>query len=348
LRLQLQPAQKSQGARSNHAGFYGLRDAHRLARVDFTLLCKGLHAAEWVAVKSKYFFQLVALSALWGASFMLTRIAAPVLGPNLAAGLRMAMATCMLSLIMWKLKTPWPLQHWRELFLLGLLAVAGPHILYARSALELPAGYGSLLTITSVLFGAVASAWLKEEDLNAPKVLGCLLGLFGAALVVRLGPVEPTHTLVLAALTCMGGAAISGISTPFLKKAIARMEPLQITAGMHAAAVLLMLPGAACDLPNARFSWGALGAVALMGMLTSGLAYWMYLRIMRHVPPMAALSSTFLSTGFGVLWAVLLLGEPTSTAMVAGGVFILLACLLVMGLNPLRRRLAARLEQQPD
>ena len=290
-------------------------------------------------MKSKYFFQLVALSALWGASFMLTRIAAPALGPNLAAGLRMVMATVMLSLIMWKLKTPWPLQHWKELLMLGLLAVAGPHVLYARSALDLPAGYGALLTVTSVLFGAFASAWLKEESLTLPKMLGCLLGFAGAALVVRLGPVEPTHTLVIAALTCMAGAAISGVSTPFLKKAIARMEPLQITAGMHAAAVLLMLPGALSDLPHAHASLRALSAVMLMGFVTSGLAYWMYMRIMRHVPPMAALSSTFLSTGCGVLWAVLLLDEPTSLAMATGGALILLACLLVMGLNPLRWRL---------
>lgn len=293
-------------------------------------------AGQYRPVKATYFFQLVALSALWGASFMLTRIAAPVLGPNLAAGLRMVLATVMLSLIMWRLKTPWPWRHWRELFLLGLLGVAGPHLLYARSALELPAGYGALLSVTSVLFGAFASAWLKEEALSVPKLLGCLLGFVGAALVVRLGPLEPTHALVVAALTCVGGAAISGVSTPFLKKAIARMEPLQITAGMHAAAVVLMLPGAVYDLPSAHFSWGAVGAVALMGTLTSGLAYWMYMRIMRHVPPMAALSSTFLCTGFGVMWAVLLLDEPTSAAMVAGGTLILLACLLVMGLNPLR------------
>lgn len=300
------------------------------------------------SVKAKYFFQLVALSALWGASFMLTRIAAPMLGPNLAAGLRMAMATAMLSLIMWQLKTPWPWQHWRELLLLGLLAVAGPHILYARSALDLPAGYGALLTVTSVLFGAFASAWLKEEALSVSKMLGCLLGFAGAALVVRLGPLEPTPALVLAALTCMAGSAISGVSTPFLKKAIARMEPLQITAGMHAAAVLLMLPGALYDLPRAHFACPALAAVALMGLLTSGLAYWMYLRIMRHVPPMAAQSSTFMSTGFGVLWAVLLLGEPTSAAMGAGGGLILLACLLVMGLNPLRGSLQAWLDRRPN
>jgi drug/metabolite transporter (DMT)-like permease len=293
-------------------------------------------AAQSGAVKARYFFQLIALSALWGASFMMTRVAAPALGPNLAAALRMVMATLTLTAIMRALRQPWPVRHWRTLFFLGFVGVAGPHVLYARSALNLPAGYGALLTVTSVLFGAFASSLLKEEKLTPAKLLGCALGLAGAALLVRLGPVEPTPALMAAAALCVGGSALSGISTPFLKRATAHMEPLAITAGMHAAAVLLLIPGAVHDWPTARFTLPAFASVAVMGVATSGLAYWMYLRIMKHIAPMAALSSTFMSTGFGVLWAVLLLNEPTSMAMAAGGALILAACLLVFGLNPLR------------
>jgi len=293
-------------------------------------------AAQLGAVKVKYFFQLVALSALWGASFMLTRIAVPALGPNLAAALRMVMATLTLALIMRALRQPWPFAHWRTLFFLGFVGVAGPHILYARSALDLPAGYSALLCVTSVLFGAFASSWLKEEKLTPSKLLGCALGLLGAALLVRLGPVEPTAVLITAAVVCIGGSALSGISTPFLKRATTHLEPLAITAGMHATAVVLMIPGAIHDWPAAQFTTRAVVSVAIMGVATSGLAYWMYLRIMKHIPPMAALSSTFMSTGFGVVWAVIVLNEPTSPAMAAGGALILAACLLVFGLNPLR------------
>jgi drug/metabolite transporter (DMT)-like permease len=290
-------------------------------------------------VKAKYFFQLIGLSALWGATFMMTRVSAPALGPNLSAGLRMLLATLTLAVMMRVFKQPWPWAHWRELFLLGFLAVAGPHILYSRSALDLPAGYGSLLSVTSVLFGAVASGLLKQERLTVAKWIGCLLGFAGAVLVVRLGPVEPTPTLIRAALVCMGGAAFSGIATPYLKRAMARMEPLAVTAGMHTAAVILMLPGALYDLPKAHFTPQALVSVTVMGVATSGLAYWMYMRIVRHVPPMAALSSTFMSTGFGVAWAVVLLDEPVGAVMMTGGAMILLACLLVFGLNPLQWRL---------
>jgi drug/metabolite transporter (DMT)-like permease len=198
-------------------------------------------------------------------------VAAPQLGPNVSAGLRMLLATAVLAAIMRALKHSWPLQHWRELLLIGFLAVAGPHLLYSWSALHLPGGYGALLSVTAVLFGAFASALLKEETLTRGKLAGCVLGLLGAGLVVKLGPVEPTATLVLSALVCMGAAALSGTATPFLKRATLRMEPLSITAGMHAAAMLMLLPGALYDLPQARFTWSAVAAVVVLGVATSGL-----------------------------------------------------------------------------
>ena len=288
-------------------------------------------------MQTKYFVQLVALSALWGSSFMLTRLAVPTLGPNLVAGLRMAMATLVLGTIMRVVRQPWPWAQWREMFLLGALAVAGPHFFYSWSALELPAAYGSLLSVTAVLFGAFISAYMKEETLTPVKLAGCLLGFGGAALVVQLGPVNPTPLLVLSALGCVVGAALSGMSTPFLKRATTRLEPLAITAGMHATGALLLLPGALYDLPRAHFTLPALAGVVLMGTTTSGMAYWMYMRIMRHVPPVAALSSTFLVTGFGVLFSIIFLGEATGPGLYAGGALIVLASMMVMGFNPFRR-----------
>ena len=104
-------------------------------------------------MKARYFIQLVMLSALWGASFILTRVAAPQLGPNVSAGLRMLLATLVLGAIMRALKHAWPTQHWRELLLIGFLAVAGPHLLYSWSALHLPGGYGALLSVTASSLG---------------------------------------------------------------------------------------------------------------------------------------------------------------------------------------------------
>lgn len=296
---------------------------------------------------NRYTLQLVALSALWGTSFMLTRFAAPTLGPNLLAAMRMGMAALVLAGIMHQLRMRWPFAHWRELALLSLLGVAAPHAMFAWSALYMPAGYAALLYVTSVLFGAVASAWMKEEILTGPKLAGCLLGIVGAGFLVQLGPLEPSPRLVMAALIAITGSALSGMSTPILKRAVTRMDPLAITASMHAIAFLMLLPGAVVDWPRAQLTGGALGAVFVMGTFTSGMAWWMYARIMRHVKPIVALSSTFMITGFGVLWAVLFLGERLDSGAYLGGSLLILSSVLVMGFDP-RRRSSAIPGHRPD
>jgi drug/metabolite transporter (DMT)-like permease len=55
---------------------------------------------------------------------------------------------------------------------------------------------------------------------------------------------------------------------------------------------------------------------------------------MRHLSPLAGLSSTFMITGFGVLWAVLFLGEKVDSGLYLGGGVLLLSCLLVSGVDP--------------
>lgn len=285
-------------------------------------------------VKTKYFAQLVALSALWGASFMLIRIASPVLGPNVLAALRIGVATLTLAILMRATQQRWPLRHWRELSLLGALSVAFPFLLYAWAALQLPAGYSALLNTTAVVFGILAAAWLKEDRLTLRKAAGCVCGFAGVALIVGLGPVEPTPQVILAALACTVASACYGISTPLMKRTISRMRPLQIAAGIHAVSLLMLTPGALWSWPQAQFTPLALAAVAIMGVVTSGLAYWLHIRILVHVSAVAAMSPTFMIPLFGVTWGHLFLGERLSSGIYVGGALVLLAAALITGLGP--------------
>ena len=285
-------------------------------------------------MKSRYFYQLVGLSALWGTTFLLTRIATPAMGPAVMACIRTLLGGLTLAIIMAALKLRWPREHWRELLGLGALAIAIPHYLFSWASLYLPAGYSAVLGVTSVLFGTIASSWMKEDTLTGAKILGCIAAFIGVALVVRLGPIRPSQELLVGTTVALVGAVFSGATAPLLKRATQRMEPLAITAAIHVAAFVLLLPAALWNLPQARFTPAALAAVAFMGIGTSGLAYWQYMRIVRHVSPVAALSSTFMITIFGVVWGHLFLGEVFTPASYAGGALVLLATVLVTGFNP--------------
>ena len=292
-------------------------------------------------MKPQHFLQLVALSALWGASFMLIRMASPVLGPNVLAAARIGMATLTLAVIMRLARHAWPTGHWRELALIGLLSVALPFLLFAWAALRLPAGYSALLNSTAVVFGMFASAWLKEDTLTTRKVMGCICGFAGVALIVGLGPVQPTWEVALAALACVVASGCYGVSTPLMKRALGRMQPLQIAAGLHAMAFLMLLPGAAWSASAARITPMALVAVAIMGIVTSGIAYWLHVRILAHVTPVAAMSPTFMIPVFGVTWGHVFLGEPLGAGLFTGGALVLVACAFITGFNPWERWLDA-------
>jgi drug/metabolite transporter (DMT)-like permease len=289
-------------------------------------------------VKSHHFLQLIALSALWGASFLFLRIASPVLGPQVLATGRVLLACLVLLLLMRQLKQVWPgREHAWPLLWLGVSTVALPFWLFSWAALRLPAGYSALLNATAVLFGTLAAAAVGEQHLSVGKVLGCLLGFVGVGLIVRLGPVEPTASTIAAALACVAAAACYGVSGPFLKRHTARMEPLALATALHLAALLVMLPGGLWTLPEARWTPGALACMAVLGVVTSGLGYWMHLRMMRHVSSVAALSSAFLIPVFGVTWGHVFLAEPLSGGIFVGGLLVLLAMALVTGFNPLRK-----------
>lgn len=292
-------------------------------------------------MQNKYFAQLAALSILWGATFLFTRVATPEIGPSLTAAGRIGLGAATLALIMALTRHRWPWEHWRALTVLAALSIAGPHFLYAWSSLHLPAGYSAVLSVTSVMFGTFTSAWLREDTLTRSKVFGCIAGFAGVALVVQLGPMRPTPELVFAAMIAICGSALSGASAPLLKRATKTMEPLAITAVLHVFAFLMLLPGALWTLPDANFTTGAIVSVLIMGVFTSGLAYWQYMRIVQKVRPVAALSSTFMATISGIVWGHLVLDEKFTGATYLGGLLVLSATVLVTGFNPWRRAAAA-------
>lgn len=290
------------------------------------------------AVNFKTILQLVALSALWGATFPMLRIASPLLGASVMSMFRILIGAVTLGLLLRATGGRLPWRDWRELALLSVLTVAAPFFLFSWAALKLPGGYIALLNSTAVIFGTIASAWLKEDVLSIRKLLGCVCGFIGVGLIVRLGPVHPTHEVLMGAGAAILAAMCFGFSLPFMKRAMRRLQPLQIAAPVHAIGLLFLLPTGMSELPQSTFTPVAVVIVLVMGAFNSGLAFWLHLRILNRVTPVAAMSPVFLIPVFGVTWGYLFLDEKFNPGIYAGGALVLLAAALVTGFNPLRRR----------
>lgn len=287
-------------------------------------------------MRQSHFLQLVALSALWGASFPMLRVASPLLGPGVIAAGRIGIAACTIALLMRWVGVAWPWSRWRILSLLSLFSVALPFLLFSWAAPRLPAGYSALLNSSAIVFGALASAWAGEDTLTRRKVVGVLLGLLGVAMVVRLGPVQPTTDVLLGAGAAVLASLCFGLSAPTMKRLTRELDPLAIAGPVHLIGFAWLLPFGWVQWPAAQATPLAIAITVVLGVVTSGLAYWFHLRIMRDTTPVAAMSPTFMIPVFGVAWGHLVLGEALGAGIFLGGALVLLAAGLVSGLLPSR------------
>jgi drug/metabolite transporter (DMT)-like permease len=287
---------------------------------------------------TRHFLQLIFLSALWGGSFPLIRIASPAFGPLGLAGIRCALAAVVLALLMRVLRQRWPetARTWWRLTLLGLLTVVSPFVLFNWAGLVLPAGYSAVLNATAPLFGILGAAAIGEERLTTRRLAGCALGFAGVALLVRLGPVAVDARVVLAALACTAAAASYGLGAILMKRATLAHRPLPASAAVHVAATLVLVLPTAATATQMQPTTGAVLAVAVLGTVTSGFMYWVSMRLMREIPASAATSSAFMIPLFGVTWGGLFLGEPVTAGMLPGCLLVLAATALVTGFNPFR------------
>ena len=277
------------------------------------------------------------MSALWGASFPLVRIASPAFGPWGLAGFRCILASIVLAVLLRVLRQSWPDRAtWLRMTMLSLATVVVPFVLFNSAGLVLPAGYSAILNATVPLFGILGAAALGEERLTVRRLLGCVLGFVGVALLVRLGPIAIDAEVVLAALACIAASASYGIGAIFMKRATLAHQPLPASAAVHVAAALVLLVPTAATVPSMQPTTASVIAVLVMGTVTSGFMYWLSMRLLREVPASAATSPAFMIPLFGVAWGRLFLDEPVTAGMLPGCLLVLVAMALVTGFNPFR------------
>ena len=270
--------------------------------------------------------RLVALAAIWGASFLFMRVAAPALGAAATAELRMLVAGGALSAwFAWRRFNP----QWRRLagqyFLVGAFNSAAPFALYSYAALELPAGAMAVINATSPLFAALLSLVVLGERLAARRLAGLAMGFVGVAFVAR-----PSGGAWPAAAAALGAALSYALSAVYLRRWGRDLPARGMAVGTQLAGAALLAPLALAFPPAAAPGPLVWANVLALGLLCSALAYLLYFRLIADIGATHALSVTYLIPVFGVLWGVLFLGESLSPAMLAGGALVIAGTALVL------------------
>lgn len=277
---------------------------------------------------------LLALGALWGASFLFIRVAVPSLGPLLLMELRMGLAAAVLALcaaIAGRL--PKVRSRWRQFLFVGTVNAAIPFTLIAIAELYLTASLAAILNSTTVMFTALVAAVWMGDPLTARQAIGIVFGIAGVTMLVGWDPVEAS-ALVLLAVGAMLGASLSyAVGAVYVKRTFVGVPPLAMAIGQLTGGAVILLPLAAATVP--ADSPPAPAAVSVLGLalLSTALAYLLYFRLISNVGPTSTVTVTLLVPVFGLLFGVLLLGEPFGPGTLAALAIILSSVVLVTGIG---------------
>lgn len=279
---------------------------------------------------------LVALSVLWGGSFLFVGIAVQEL-PSLTLVLaRVAIAALLLApaLFAMGLRLPDRLAAWRPFAIMAVLNNIIPFTLIVVGQREIASGLASVLNATTPLFVLLAGRVADRDQKLAPnKVIGVLLGIAGVAVLVGPEAMFGRASSLFGMLLCLGAALSYGIAGIWGRR-LRDTPPLvsattQLVCSTLALAPLALLIDQPWMLPMP--SRATLLAVLGLAALSTSLAYVIFYRILAVSGPQNAMLVTLLIPISGIWLGASVLGETVLARHLAGAVVIGLSLLVIDG-----------------
>lgn len=279
---------------------------------------------------ARQFAALTLLAAIWGASFLFIRVAAPVLGPFPLMAARVLIAAAALRAIYAARRMPVVLgPWWGRLFVLGLVHAAAPFALIAAAEVHLTASLAALLIATQPLFAGVIGSVRYGEAISWRRGAGFATGLVGVGVLTGWSPVGSGREAALAIAGTLLAALCYAAGGIYARRRLGDAPVPVLALGQQLTALAWLALPAAWALPRASITAGAVGALLGLALVSTALAYLLFFRLIAEVGPVRAFTVTYLIPVFGVAWGALVLGEPLTRGMVAGLGLILASMVLV-------------------
>ncbi len=209
----------------------------------------------------------------------------------------------------------------RLYLVIALIGTLLPNGASYEAARHLPAGWLSITLSMVPLFAfPIALAWGLDR-FRWPRFLGLLLGLAGVVFLAM--PVQAWLTgdaelgaVTLAMATWLPLALVAPALYALEGNVVARwgtlgMNPVQLLFGASVVGAALALPLtlASGTWIDPRPPWGAPDAAIVVASVVHAVVYAGYVWMVGRAGSVFAAQVSYLVTGFGVVWAMILLGE---------------------------------------
>jgi drug/metabolite transporter (DMT)-like permease len=256
------------------------------------------------------------IGAIWGASFLFIAIGLESFEPGVITWARVALGAAVLWILPAS-RAPVDRHDRPRLLAVSVLWVAIPFTLFPLAEQHITSALTGLLNgavpILTATFGAIMLRRLPDRS----HLVGLAMGFIGVAIIALpaagSGSSEAIGVaMVLAAITCYGCAA--NIAVPLTQ----RHGSLPVMARMLTIAAVLTAPFGLAGIPESSFGWTSFAAVAVLGMVGTGIAFWIMGRLIARVGATRAGFAIYLTPVVALLLGVVFLDERVHAGALAG------------------------------
>ena len=199
--------------------------------------------------------------------------------------------------------------------LIALIGTIIPGSAPYQAIVHLPAGVASiLLSLVPMVAFPIALA-LRLERFCLRRFGGLLAGLAGVLMLVLPEASLPDRAMLIWIPIALISVVCYAFEGNYVAKwGIAGLDAIQVLFGASLVGALIALPLA---LGSGQFispirPWGAAEWALVLSSVMHVIVYATYVWLVGRAGPVFAVQSSYLVTGFGVFWAMLLLGETYS------------------------------------
>ena len=259
---------------------------------------------------------LLVLSLLWGGSFYFIGIAVTELPTFTIVFLRVGIAALGLHVILRVMgeRMPTGFGIWRAFFAMGFLNNLVPFSLIVWGQSHVASGLASILLATTPLLTVVVAHFMTaDERLSGGRLAGIVVGIVGIVILIGSEAGEGFGFSLVAHIALLGAALFYSFGSVFGRR-FQRLEvtPIATATGQITASSVMLLPVAlvvdrpwVVDMPGGG-TWLAIAGLAL---LSTSLAYTLYLRILATAGATNLMLVTFLIPVSAIILGAAFLGE---------------------------------------
>jgi drug/metabolite transporter (DMT)-like permease len=266
-----------------------------------------------------------ALAVIWGLPYLFIKLAVAELAPLAVAWGRIALGAAILMPVAWRRGALGSAAaHWRALCAFAVAELIVPFSLISFGERWITSSLTAIL-IATLPFAVILLAPLFRlgEPLSARRAGGLACGFIGV--VVLLG-IDPVHgALGWAGVACVIVATLGyGLGPLIVQRYLHGVDEFGAVALSLAIAAVILLPAAGLSFPDHAPSRLALSSVAVLGVVCTAVAMWLYFYLVSQVGAARATVFTYLNPAVATVLGIIVLDEPFGASLIIGMGLILL------------------------